>query len=109
MSDPFPKKIVRERLTEFGFPNSVIRRLFDVGAVIRVETRGDGRRAVQFCWVVTDGKNFPITKLHAILSPNEVFYHYIINKRTQSLPVEGGSRREPLANDLLMPRTAPNW
>ena len=87
MSDPFPKKIVRERLTEFGFPNSVIRRLFDVGAVIRVETRG---RAIQFCWVVTDGKNFPITKLHAILSPNEVFYHYPINKWSQSLPVEGG-------------------
>ena len=27
----------------------------------------------------------------------------------QSLPVEGGSHREPLANDLLMPRTEPNW
>ena len=27
LSDPFPEKIVRERLTEFGLPNSVIRRL----------------------------------------------------------------------------------
>ena len=26
-----------------------------------------------------------------------------------SLPVEGGSHREPLANDLLMPWTKPNW
>ena len=31
--------------------------------------------------------------------------HYI----QQSLPVEGGSQREPLANDLLMYWTAPNW
>ena len=57
--------------------------------------------------------------------PNEVFCHYkmnaisprkkvyspppIIHKWTQSLPVEGGSHREPLANDLLMYWTAPNW
>ena len=27
----------------------------------------------------------------------------------QSLPVEGGSQREPLANDLLMPWTEPDW
>ena len=31
--------------------------------------------------------------------------HYI----QHSLPVEGGSHREPLANDLLMYWTAPNW
>ena len=28
LSDPFPEKIVRERLTEFGLPNSVIRLLW---------------------------------------------------------------------------------
>ena len=36
--------IVRERLTEFGLPNSVIRRLFDVGAGIRMENEGNGGR-----------------------------------------------------------------
>ena len=31
------------------------------------------------------------------------------NQWTQSLPVEGGSLREPLANDLLMYWTEQNW
>ena len=35
-----PQEIVLGRLTEFGLPNSVIRRLFFVGASIRVEMRG---------------------------------------------------------------------
>ena len=71
--------------------------------------RVNGGRAISFCWLDIHGKIFPITKVHVFPSPNEVFYHYPINKWTQSLPVEGGSHREPLANDLLMYRTEPTW
>ena len=106
---PRHQEIVLGRLTEFGLPNSVIRRLFDVGAVIRVENGGRGGRSLQFCWVDIHGKNFPITKVHFFLSPNEVSYHHPINYIPQSLPVEGGSHREPLANDLLMYWTEPTW
>ena len=77
---------------EFGLPNSGSSRLFGVGASTRVENGGTGERGIQFCRVVSNEKKFPITKLHAILSPNEVFYHYPINKWKQSLPVEGWIR-----------------
>ena len=40
MSDPFPKKIVRERLTEFSLLNSVIRRLFGAIAGYSFGERG---------------------------------------------------------------------
>ena len=69
-----------------GAADAVIRRLFDVGAVVRVETRGAGNSILLES---TNEKNFPITKVHAIPSPNTVFYHYPINEWKQSLPVEG--------------------
>ena len=59
---PWHQEIVLGRL------RGRIRRLFGVGAGIRVETRGNGG-AIQFCWVDVHVKNFPITKVHAIPSP----------------------------------------
>ena len=53
---PSPQEIVLGRL------RGRIRRLFDVGAGIRVEDEGTGGRAIQFCWVDIQGKIFPITK-----------------------------------------------
>ncbi len=54
-----------------GAADAVIRRLFGVGAGIRVETRWNGG-AIQFCWLDVHGKNLPITKLHTILSPTGI-------------------------------------
>ena len=42
----------------------------------------------------------------ALSPPKKVSCHYPINYIPQSLPVEGGSLREPLANDLLRERIA---
>ena len=96
-----------------GAADAVIRRLFDVGAVIRVETRGErgDTRNVRFNFLL-GGRPWEKISHHKITrfpSHNEVFCHYKINYIPQSLPVEGGSHREPLANDLLMYWTAPNW
>ena len=56
-----------------GAADTVIRRLFGVGAGIRVENggnEGNGGRAIPFfCWVDVHGKKFPITKVHGFLSP----------------------------------------
>ena len=47
-----------------------------------------------------------ITEFCKPYSPKVVSYHYPIPYIKQSLPVEGGSQREPLANDLLRERIA---
>ena len=44
------QEIVLGRLTEFGLPNSVIRRLFFVGAVIREGMRGTGEFVVFYAY-----------------------------------------------------------
>ena len=96
-----------------------IRRLFDVGASIRVEMRGGNEgneeRAIQFLWGGRPWEKISHHKITCLPSHNAVSYHYKINYIPQSLPVEGwiwslaSQTREPLANDLLMYWTAPNW
>ena len=54
MSDPFPKKIVRERMTEFGLPNSVIRLLRGEIAGFRVLVMAGYRCSVLY-WFGEDG------------------------------------------------------
>ena len=99
---PSPQEIVLGRL------RGRIRRLFDVGASIRVENDGDAGDAGNrwgnggFDQCATYNQSI----LPAIPIPNTVSYHYITNYIPQSLPVEGGSHREPLANDLLRERIA---
>ena len=73
-----------------------IRRLFGVGAGIRVETRGNGG-AIQFCWVDVHVKNFPITKVHAIPSPTGTLP--LSNKRMDAIAprrrrIPSGAARE---------------
>ena len=109
-----------------GAAHAVIRRLFGVGAGIRVEDEGDGGTCDSILLGGRPWENISHHNIARFPSPNEVSYHYPINyipqslpvegilpstihEWTQSLPVEGGSHREPLANDLLMYWTAPNW
>ena len=110
-----------------GAAHAVILRLFDLGADIRVEMRGErGMCDSIFVGWTSMGKNFPSqnytfsipqrgilplqTKLYPAIAPCK--RHILpptIHEWTQSLPVEGGSHREPLANDLLMYWTEQYW
>ena len=93
-----------------------IRRLFGVGAGIRVETRGNGG-AIQFCWVDVHVKNFPITKVHAIPSPTGILP--LSNKRMDAIAprrrrIPSGAARERSSHvldgtNLVSTRTCTNY
>ena len=83
---PSPQEIVLGRL------RGRIRRLFDVGASIRMETRW-----LDQCVTISP------TNITRTPIPNAVFYHYIIHKWTQSLPV----RRYTPPNNTQMDAIAP--